>query len=70
LDRLTGQQVTITVPSNHQLNISLPAGTGRLFKYNEGDFLVSAVPEPATSSLGILCYFTFASIARRRKRSF
>jgi hypothetical protein len=48
LDRLTGEQRVLAVGATHQLSLSLPAGTGRLFKYNEGNFLVAAVPEPST----------------------
>jgi hypothetical protein len=70
LDRLTGLQVVIPVPANHQLNIALPAGTGRLFKYNEGDFLVGAVPEPATVAACFLGCFLFAFVADRRTRRF
>jgi hypothetical protein len=59
LDRLTGDQRVLTVGANHQLSLILPAGTGRLFKYNEGDFVVAPVPEPCTlatalSAMGLL----------------
>jgi hypothetical protein len=66
LDRLTGQQVVIPIPANHQLSIGLPGGTGRLFKYNEGDFLRSAVPEPTTITCGILGLAILA-LARTRR---
>lgn len=67
-DRLTGQQVVLTVPANHQLSLVLPAGTGRLFKYNEGDFLLAAVPEPATFALSLLGSLAIAFLANRRVR--
>ncbi len=68
-DRLTGQQVALTVPANHQLSVVLPAGTGRLFKYNEGDFLVAAIPEPATLGTCLLgtLLMGFGSIGRTRR---
>jgi hypothetical protein len=69
LDRVTGQQVTLTIPTNHQLSVVLPAGTGRLFKYNEGDFLVAQVPEPTTFGLFLLGASLIASLPARRKRT-
>lgn len=66
-DRLTGQQVVLTVPATHQLSVVLPAGTGRLFKYNEGDFLLSAVPEPST--LGLFFSLLIASATAGRIRA-
>ena len=54
LDRITGQQVTVPVPTSHLLSLVLPAGTGRLFKYNEGNFIIAAVPEPSTFGLTLL----------------
>lgn len=48
LNRLTGEQEVVNLV-NHQLVWTLPGGTGDLFKYNTGDFVV---PEP--SGLGAL----------------
>ncbi len=63
LDRLTGQQVVLTVPANHQLSVLLPAGMGRLFKSNDGDFLLAQVPEPATYGLWLIGCFLSVSFA-------
>ncbi len=41
MDRITGQQVLVTLV-NHQLDMTIPAGTGELFKYSDGNFLVAA----------------------------
>lgn len=68
LDRLTGQQVVVPIPANRQLNIALPAGTGRLFKYNEGDFLLSAVPEPSAIGVAFVGIALAGSRAKTRKR--
>ena len=69
LDRLTGQQVILTVPASHQLSIVLPAGTGRLFKYNEGDFLLAQIPEPASFGALILgSLLVLLSLAGPRSR--
>jgi hypothetical protein len=68
LDRLTGQQLVLTVPANHQLSLLLPAGTGRLFKYNEGDFLLTVVPEPPTCGLWLLGGLLLVYPAGRRSR--
>ena len=68
LDRLTGQQVVLAVPASHQLSLMLPAGTGRLFKYNEGDFLLSAVPEPATLGMALFGIAMTPFTSRRRTR--
>jgi hypothetical protein len=68
LDRLTGQQIVVPIPANHLLNVALPAGTGRLFKYNEGDFLLAQVPEPATLGLWLLCSLIFGFVAAGRIR--
>lgn len=67
LDRLTGEQKVLAVPAHGNLAISLPAGTGRLFKYNEGDFLLAAVPEPATLT-GALPALAFTVLAWQRRR--
>ncbi len=64
-DRLTGQQKVIMVGANHQLTLNLPAGTGRLFKYNDGDFLVAPVPEPQTLGLGLNAAAIWSLAVRR-----
>jgi hypothetical protein len=68
LDRLTGRQVIVTVPANHQLSIVLPAGTGRLFKYNQGDFILSEVPEPTTCGVWLLGIIGIPFLTGRRIR--
>ena len=68
LDRITGEQKVISVPAHGNLSISLPAGTGRLFKYNEGDFLLAAVPEPGTLG-GAVTALAVCALARRRRLS-
>jgi hypothetical protein len=52
LDRETGLQQMVAL-DNHTLTISLPGGTGNLYKYNTGDFVV---PEPA-ALVGVLMGF-------------
>jgi hypothetical protein len=47
LDRITGQQVLVPL-TNHQLVLTIPAGTGELYKYNDGEFIL-AVPEPGSA---------------------
>lgn len=48
LNRLTGEQEVLSL-NNHTLDLTLPGGTGDLFKYDTGNFVV---PEP--SSLWLL----------------
>jgi hypothetical protein len=71
LDRLTGQQVIVPIPANHRLTLGFPAGTGRLFKYNEGDFLLAAVPEPVTLASmlcgPVLAWISFYRSSLRRR---
>ena len=62
LNRETGQQEVINLV-NHQLIWNLPGGTGDLFKYNTGDFVV---PEPA---MGALMMMGLALAGMRRPRS-
>jgi hypothetical protein len=50
LDRATGEQVVVPL-TDHRLTLSISAGIGELFKYNEGDFILSPVPEPTALSL-------------------
>ena len=69
LHRLTGEQTVLTVPANHLLSLVLPAGTGRLFKYNDGNFLVAQVPEPSTCGVCFLSSLLIAVRADRRKRT-
>lgn len=69
LDRLTGQQLVLSVPTNHQLSLVLPAGTGRLFKYNEGDFLLAQVPEPGTCGACLLGSLLISLVTDRRIRT-
>ncbi|MCC6423740.1 MAG: hypothetical protein IT447_09710 [Phycisphaerales bacterium] len=61
LDRLTGEQEIVNLV-NHQLIWTLPGGTGDLFKYNTGDFVV---PEPA--GLGLLAAGMMIATARGRR---
>jgi hypothetical protein len=68
LDRLTAQQIVITIPANHQLSLLLPAGTGRLFKYNDGDFMLSEVPEPTTVGGCLVGCFLLPFLRVRRIR--
>lgn len=64
LDRLTGQQVLVPLTADHQLIVSLPAGTGELYKYNEGAFLV-AVPEPVVAPAAMMGFVLLRSLRRR-----
>jgi hypothetical protein len=69
LDRFTGQQVVLPVPATHQLTLTFPAGTGRLFKYNDGDFLVDAIPEPASLVSCFLAIALMGPLSCKRSRS-
>jgi hypothetical protein len=65
LDRITGQQVVVPL-TNNRLTIDIPAGTGELFKYNEGDFILS-VPEPGSLALLFsICAASALFTSRRR----
>jgi hypothetical protein len=66
LDRTTGQQVLVPLV-NHQLTLTIPAGTAELFKYNDGNFLVAAVPEPA--EIGLVVATSLVTCGFRRKRA-
>jgi hypothetical protein len=66
IDRLTGQQVVVPLDAAHRLVLTLPAGTGELFKYNDGDFLLAPVPEPGTIGLPLFA-IGFISCARRQR---
>ncbi len=68
LDRITGEQKTISVPAGGSLTLGFPAGTGRLFKYNDGDFLLAAVPEPGTLGAALMG-LGLCTLVRRRRRS-
>jgi hypothetical protein len=39
--------------ANHRLTIALPGGTGRLFKYNTGDFAPSPSVQPGKTDIHI-----------------
>lgn len=43
LNRETGQQEVVNL-TNHTLNLTLPGGTGDLFKYKTGDFILTKKP--------------------------
>jgi hypothetical protein len=62
LDRVTGEQILVPL-MGHQLSIRIQAGTGELFKYNEGDFLL-AVPEPASARFFVAGMLVLSSIKR------
>jgi hypothetical protein len=47
LRRDTGVAEALTVPGSHILNISLPGGTGDLFKYDDGDFAITGCADPS-----------------------
>lgn len=54
LNRLTGLQEIIPLV-DHKLYLTLPGGTGDLFKYNTGNFAgLSPIPEPSVISIGFL----------------
>ncbi|HEY1923025.1 MAG TPA: PEP-CTERM sorting domain-containing protein [Tepidisphaeraceae bacterium] len=63
----TGQTENLTL-TNHVLDITLPGGTGDLFKLGSGPFVGTTVPEPATMSL-ILGGSCLVMGRRRRSRS-
>lgn len=65
IDRQTGMQQMVAL-DNHTLTVTLPGGTGNLYKYNTGSFVV---PEPAALA-GVLMVFaaTFRCGGRRRSR--
>jgi MYXO-CTERM domain-containing protein len=66
LNRLTGEQELIPL-TNHMLFLTLPGGTGDLFKYNTSDFVgITLVPEPSIGAIGLL---TAGGAAMRRRRN-
>jgi hypothetical protein len=65
LDRITGQQVVVPL-SRHRLIVSIGAGTGELYKYNEGDFVLS-VPEPGTAAFLTVGLLAFATTRKFRR---
>ncbi len=60
-NRVTGLQEVVPL-ADHTLHLTLPGGTGDLFKYNTGPF----VPEPAT--MLFLCGGATGALLRRRRR--
>lgn len=63
IDRLTGLQQVVAL-DNHTLTVTLPGGTGNLYKYNTGNFVV---PEP-TALAGVLMVFAATSRCGGRRR--
>jgi hypothetical protein len=64
LDRTTGQQVRVALAAN-RLTIALGAGVAELYKFDEGDFVVAPVPEPASFALAGIAYLAGRLLLRR-----
>jgi hypothetical protein len=48
---------------NHTLSITLPGGTGNLYKYNTGNFVV---PEPTTLAVVVMGFMALSRGIGRR----
>jgi hypothetical protein len=62
IDRLTGLQQVVPL-DNHTLSITLPGGTGNLYKYNTGNFVV---PEPTTLAVVVMGFMALSRGIGRR----